>query len=379
MAQDRPPHARRPATFEVQIEQIELGNDFEPDDKIIQEYQKLAQGKLQVALTRWPSDDIQLGFSRREADGSIRHVSNAKATSAALIEAEIRAGHRPTIDLFWNPHCRPDGGFICPDDENSLLAYRNIGIKLVPCRIIRPKKIEHSEAILWLKKGQTAIAIAKTLSPQVESWASYFGVNEVPIAESAPKLISLCADVRRRISAFHAEAGMGLHYHQMLFAFVRRHELAIETIADLVIKGRSEHALVIVRMAYESFLNFYLDWLAPETIGPRLQLLGLLREAEARNTIGLDDAWKSLENFAGLFENAADKARLSPLGLRFHAAVYPPLSLVAHQSYANIEKHASGFDDCVQELSETDERQLSRWLDLLTAAILTRAENEIGL
>lgn len=371
-------HTRSPETFEVKVEDLKIDPDFQTDQGLVNAYKNLAKGKGRVALTRIATEQIHTGFYKRSSGGEITHISNLKPEHAYVMERQIRGGHRPVLDLFWNAHCANQGGFVCPDDENSLQAYRNANIAIVPCRIIKPKKIELPEAQIWLERGKQAVRISKSIPPHIKGYASFFGKAELALSEAAPKLLDVCSGVRKEIEEFHHEAGLGLHYHEMLFAFVRRHELAIETIADLLNKGRAEHSLAIMRVAYEGFLNFYLDWLAPEFFGPRFQLLAVLRQAESANRPLENDAFGPLENFPGLLENAAQKARLSPLGTLYHTSLYPPLSLVVHQSYANIEKHALGFEECTQDLSELDEKQLSRWLDLLTATIVVRVRNEVG-
>lgn len=143
--------------------------------------------------------------------------------------------------------------------------------------------------------------------------------------------------------------------------------------------GRTEHAEALARVAYESFLNFYVDWLSPEFFGPRLQLLSSIRAAQSRGVRSLDDELASLDNFPDLLENTSEKARVSPLGSFFHSSIYPPLSLVAHQSYIHLESELSSFEeteatDCFGRL-----KQLGRWLDVLTAALVVRVRNDIGI
>jgi hypothetical protein len=105
----------------------------------------------------------------------------------------------------------------------------------------------------------------------------------------------------------------------------------LDSILCLVDLGRIEHAEVLARVAYEGFLNFYIDWLSPEFFGPRLQLLSSVRAAQGGGDSSLDDSLSVLDNLPLLLENTSEKARISPLGSFFHSSMYPPLSLVAHQ------------------------------------------------
>lgn len=375
MAED---HRRRLPTTKINIADIKIDENFIYDDGVAKAYKLLFEGKLKVSLTRFPESDIYSGIYHRLASGEIVHRTNMKPQKATLMERQIRGGHRPTVDLFWNAHCREGGGFICPDDENALEGYRRANVSLVPCRIIRPKKVAHSEGAIWLAARKNSARMDRLIAPEITGYASFLGTTESNIRETGAVLSTLCEQARSEIKAFHSEASSGVHYHQMLFAFVRRHELAIESVLDLLSKGRAEHALAVVRMAYEAFLNFYLDWLSPEFFGPRLQLLAMLKEVSVTGDDAIDSAMDSLENFPALFGNSAEKAKICPLGTLFHNAAYPALSLVVHQSYGNIEKYSSSFYDGEQTLRKEDELQLCRWLDFLTAAILIRVRNEVG-
>ncbi|MBV8121604.1 MAG: hypothetical protein JO081_16890 [Alphaproteobacteria bacterium] len=93
----------------------------------------------------------------------------------------------------------------------------------------------------------------------------------------------------------------------------------------------------------------------------------------------MDGSLAVLGNFPDVLENTSEKAQVSPLGCFFHSSIYPPLSLVAHQSYMHLEHEAVSFDD--NDLSDISARvkQLGRWLDILTAALLVRVRNDVGL
>ena len=69
-----------------------------------------------------------------------------------------------------------------------------------------------------------------------------------------------------------------------------------------------------------------------------------------------------LSNFVEFFEKASDKGLISPLGSYFHSAIYPPLSLVAHQSYVNLEQEALSFVECHDPTFDGRAKQLARYL-----------------
>lgn len=282
------------------------------------------------------------------------------------------------LDVYWNPHVPSGGGYVCADHETPLAAYRSLGIKLVPCRVLRPKPTPAAEAALWIENRGKVAYLEKAVPPAIESYASFAGTMGIGFAELIPLLTSICTEARQAIVGFHQDAGLGVHYHQMLHAILRRHERALDSILRLVQLNRVEHAAALTRLAYEAFLNFYIDWLSPEFFGKRLQFLAMIREAQNQDKSLHKNELKRLGNFTEFLENTSDKARVSPLGTMFHDIVYPPLSLVVHQSYAHIEGEASEFleDDISEDGVEVN--QLGRWLSFLTAALVVRVQNEVG-
>lgn len=372
-------HRRLPETQQVKISSLVRDEDFVADERLVRTYESLSRGKIKVTTTRIATSQIASAYYRRNSDGSVEYISNLKDSGVAGLQQAIRAGVRPSLDLQWNPHAPNGGGYVCADDEHSLAAYKSLNISLVPCRILRPKPLPGTEAALWLEPKGELPKLAKTIPPVLDRVPTYLGESKPSPREALPFLRSICIRVMDQITEFHVPGNYDLHYHEMLHAVVRRHARAIDTIIDLIEKGRREHALAICRLGYEAFLNFYLDWLSPQLIGPRLQLIAELRKIEQPGSSDQNPAWNVLTNFPGLLENASEKARLSPLGSWFHNAVYPSLSLIVHQSYSGIELEANNFD---AEIAESEERfsdaLLVRCLDMLTAALLARVENDVG-
>ncbi|MBD8641116.1 hypothetical protein [Sphingomonas sp. CFBP 13733] len=372
-------HRRLPEVREVHIPTLKTDPTFVFDNKLVSTYAALNRGEVKVGVTRMATTEIHAGFFRREADGSITHVQNLKKSRTSGLTEAIRNGLRPSLDLQWSPHAPGGGGYVCADDEYSLAAYRDLNIAVVPCRVLRPKPILGSEAALWIEPKGKLPKLVRTIPPELVAVATYFGGREVGPAIAIPHLRERCEATMARIEVFHKDEGYDVHYHQMLHAVVRRHARALDTIQVLIGQGRREHGLAICRLAYEAFLNFYLDWLAPQLIGPRLQLIAALRQKESATNRGKDPAWDMLTNFTSLLEKTSEKARLSPLGDWFHDAIYHSLSLVVHQSYSELELEAGNFAHDVEQSQENfSDRRLVQCLDMLTAALLTRVSNEVG-
>ncbi len=372
-------HKRLPKYVEVPVRDIDIDPNFVTDPRIVQTYADLHAGKVKVALTRLPSQLIQSGFYTRKADGSTEHVSNLDERVVPHLTAAIRAGVRPELDVQWNPHVPGGGGYVCADDEPVLAAYRALGIAMVPCRVLRPIAKPGPEAAIWLANKGKNVSHTKSIAPLVNSYSSYLGEKQIALTEALESLIEISNATALAVREFHKDGGYDVHYHEMLHALMRRHVRVLESMLALVQLGRREHAMALCRMAYEAFLNFYLDWLAPQFFGPRLQLLSALRHSEEHGSSEKPAAWQALGNFPGLFENASEKARLSPLGTRFHSLMYPSLSLIAHQSYQHLELEASAFDSEEPAEKSLSDAQLTRCLDLLTTALLIRVRNDVGL
>lgn len=371
-------HMRTQQTFQVAADQIEIDPSIRTDPRISRTYAALYRGEVKTAFTRFPSCSIISGFYIRHASGAVEHVDDFDVTFVPSEVRSIRAGFRPVLDLHWSPHAPDGGGYICPDHEVALAAYRELNIKSVPCQIIRPKPTPSAEAAIWVEQHGQYLKMVRSVPPVISNYQSILGHDVSDLPNGLQRLMELCSRLRARIKAFHeGDRGIAaIHYHHTLHTVVARHERALDSVLRLVKANRHEHALAIVRMAYEGFLNFYLDWLSPQFFGLRMQALATYRRAELSDKNCVLD-WKPLSNFPRLFENAAEKARLSPLGPLYHDHAYPMLSLIMHQSYFGIEAEACSFDDDGSS-SPVSEAQICRWLDFLTAALLTRVGNDVG-
>ena len=278
--------------------------------------------------------------------------------------------------LYWDSLAADVGRYTCADDEPALAAYRQLEIRYVPCLILKPQKTPSSEAAIWVKQDGKGVKFVGSVASKNRAGFPHF-----PVREEFPGLIedltTKCVETRNAIKLFHKEEHSDHHYHQMLYALLIRHERILDSIKRLLELKRAEHAAALIRVAYEAFLNFYIDWLSPAFFGSRLQYLGAVRElkTDSKDKKSLD----VLGNFQNLFESTSEKARLSPLGTEFHSIVYPHLSRISHQSYGNIEAEATDFSDQHPEYPALYVDKLGKWINVITAALLFRVRNEIGL
>lgn len=371
-------HSRSPAIVPIPLSKLIVERPIEDDERFTRLYSQLILGKIKVGLTRIPISQITTGFYKRSGNQTV-HFSEPKSENIPICERMIRGGSRHPLELYWSPLAPNGGAYVCADDEAFLAAYINLGFKIVPCRVLRPQKTQASEASLWTERRGEHVFLAHAVGPAIDGYASVAGLELPPFPDLIKLLSQASLAARNAVLSFHRDDGSGIHYHQMLYAFLKRHERLLDSINQLISLERIEHAEALARVSYEAFLNFYIDWLSPEFFGPRLQLLSAIRTAQSQ---GMTDATERLDvlgNFAEFLENAKDKGRISPLGSSFHDLIYPPLSLVVHQSYSHLQNEASAFDDEVPDDFQWHVEQLGRWLDVLTAAIVARIGNDVGV
>lgn len=365
----------RPAEL-IRIDTLKQDPDFKVDEYFFKLVTAELRGKLKISLTRLRVESLTSGFYERERDATV-FVSNRRQSSVDVLKRFIRSGGRPPVEVYWSALAPDGGGYVCPDSENVLGAYGELGFQIVPSRIMKPKLLPEAEGAIWIEARDSQAALAKVVSPRQPS--SVPGIVDPTISDIAT-IVQQCTiaseDVRRSIREFNEPAGTNLHYHEMCYAVLRRHERLLNSLARLIGLGRLEHASMLARGAYEGFLNFYLDWLSPEFFGPRFQLLAAVRMSGSESP---KEDLACLVNFVELMENTASKASLTPLSSSNHNFIYPALSRVAHQSYGYVEREATGFlDEELPDLSDSV-RQVGLLMNAITAAFTVRILNDIGL
>jgi hypothetical protein len=371
-------HKRMPEIVNLPISKIPVDPNAGSDKQFIQLYQQVLLGKLYTAITRLPIDQIASGYYDFR-NGSAVNIMKIESENVLTMKRAIRTGWRPELLLYWSPLAPNGGGYVCSDDQAALAAYAKLKFLLVPARIMRPSNIDAPEAAFWLEARGQRVALHRTVAPVISKYPSLMGVSLPSFSEVVSVLVEKCHETRQAIIALHENRKSGTHYHQMLHAFLLRHQRLLDSISRLVALGRVEHAEALTRVGYEAFLNFYIDWLSPEFFGPRLQLLAAVRASQNQGGDIRNEGLAALDNFVEFLENTSSKGRISPLGSFFHNLIYPPLCRVAHQSYSHLEQEASEFnvDDPPMPASRTD--QLARWIDVLTAALVLRVENDVGV
>jgi len=262
----------------------------------------------------------------------------------------------------------------------ALAAYRNLGISMIPCRILRPTKKTSTEAAIWLENSGNQVRMAKSIPPKIDNVGFFVHPDDkdFPFEERVSKITQKSLEVREEITKFHLNVPDQTHFHHVLHALLLRHERILDSVSRLVQLDRIEHASVLVRVAYESFLNFYLDWLSPQFFGPRLQLLSYVRAMDVDNSTH-DEGLKTLSNFIDLFENTTKKGIISPLGEKIHRDIYAGLSSISHQSYVYLEHEASNFWEAEPPEQLLTRHRAAQIVDMVSYALISRVANDVGI
>lgn len=365
-------HFRAPKIIHIAPGQIQPELDFQYDQQFLRLSNQQSKGKIRTALTRLDQGSIVSGFYERSGCCS-KHITNLDPSKADLVVPHIRAGGRPSVAVYWSNLAPNDGSYVAPDDEVTLAAYRKLGFRLVPVRILKPIRKSDVEGSVWIEGRGDVTSLAGLVSSSADQVAAYATDDAQNTKAIVGALVEKCVKMQDAIVAFHLGSSDELHYHQMLFAIISRHIRMLNTIASLIEMYRIEQAYILFRSAYEAFLNFYVDWIAPEFFGPRLQLLSLVRMHN-----GDDKQLAPLGNFKDFLENTGEKAKISGLGLAFHQNIYGTLSRMSHQSYSYLERETTDFSKEEPQIEPDNIERMLLCVNVVTLALLTRVGNDIG-
>jgi hypothetical protein len=173
-----------------------------------------------------------------------------------------------------------------------------------------------------------------------------------------------------------------IHYHQTLHSVAYRFSEGISAI-DLLFQQKMVHQIrPIIRSLYELFLNFSIDWLCPEQIGPLLQTLAILNRIPPERSDAIDLRKFIDETYGGLvgiYGNASTKASLSSLGKDFYEIAYPRLSQIVHQDFGVTHEYMTTLEiGKPKELDPNDLKLFVRWLDIVVTATVSRILDDVG-
>lgn len=351
---------------------------IEEDPLFMKHWVRVLQGKAPLALTRVEESSVTAGFYRWE-DGHAKFFIDPYAEDISDLKLMIRNGDRPAVYLYWS-HINPKlDKLVCPDDINVLKAYRELGFRKIPARIMGAKQrfLDESAVLVTGDPSKFHSAMLKVRDTVEMS----FGVPSPPLADLLQGLIARCGLVSDKLSKFDTNSGERPHYHQFLRAALIRQRRLLESISILCAAGRSDHAFAIMRLVYEASINTYIDWLAPDWFGPRFQYLSTQRrfEAEARQKMRSPKPLRTVVDVAtaNFLESVEQKARLYPPGEYFYRLAYPTMSSTSHQDYRALTD--SEIERLMPEPYDIDrDGTLANWLDVICTPLLNRIADDLG-
>lgn len=370
-------HSRALDVLWIPASQI-VAREIEKDSLFNKHWIRVLQGKAPLALTRIDESRVTAGFYRWE-DGQAKFVIDPYEEDISDLKSMIRNGDRPAIYVYWSHICPKPEKFVCPDDINVLKAYRDLGFKKIPARIMGADQNFLDESAVLIR-GEPSKFHAAMLKVR-DSVETSFGIPSPPLSEVLSGLIENCSLVLDRVSNFDTNNGEKPHYHQFLRAALLRQRRLLESISILCDAGRADHAFALMRLAYEASINTYIDWLAPDWFGPRFQYLSMQRrfEAEARRKMVAPEPLRTLVDVAtaNFLESVEQKARLYPPGEYFYRLAYPTMSSTSHQDYQALTD--SEIEQLMPEPYDIDrDGTLANWLDVICTPLLHRIADDVG-
>jgi hypothetical protein len=382
---------RIPRSEEVSSKEIGRSESWVEDTHFTKLYQRYSLGKLLGVATRGPIARILPGVYRLSSEDRVEHIACESATDAInAMTYDIRCGHRPSLFLYKGIFGESKNHFVCSDDLTAYYAYKNLGICRVPAIILGKHKDLLSESGICTrgdprKLGSFVYDSVLALSPN--SAQSFLGdwdtLKKMDPLRAVSTLKQHAQDAAKCIEVFHREAHPSdeIHYHHTLHSVAYRLFETLQAIEQLLAQNLSRQVRFLVRPLYEMFLNFYVDWLYPEKVGPLLQAVSILKRA-APTQPEIETLRKSVTatygRLVGVVTNAAEKGRLSPLGQVLHQQIYSSLSQVIHQDFGVTSEYGETLTGSTPTMSSEDTLEQVRWLDLITAATVSRIVDDVG-
>lgn len=370
-------------------------------DPIFQKkYSAFLEGNLTVYNTRVSLSNVRPGFYLHQRSGGFDYQCDEPPQDVVddLAKA-IREGHRPTLYLYGNVNTADPVRYLCPDDVASYRAYLSLRIEKVPATILSTHRRTWEESAIGLRcyrigdRNPAHIHSVEVFNPEKLPAFISDAALSTDFEQHIPLLRSAIAQAKAAIKNFHAGPASALHYHHTLHSALARLDDTLYSILLLAREGLWYQAVPLVRVLYETSLNFYLDWLAPETMHPFLALSAVLTDAQVKQLIeektpksevraskqAREALQRALDRTFSLVRSVQQKARLSPLGNAFYENMYSFLSAVAHQDFEVVANYAHTLQREERPEFENDTiLSLIRCADFVVATVVTRVLADVG-
>lgn len=370
----------------VDTSTLRIEPGFQPDPTYVALYRDFHDAKRITTRTRLNLDLVVPGTPRKDVSGAPIFTQNSADPGQIVAFADrITSGYRPALVLYAADDLGLLGKYVCCDDVLAFHAYRHLGINLVPVHILNGKLLGVSEGCYKLKRPK--YNTLKWTRPDVTSYQMLFGGVPFDQDFDAAPAISHFSKLAKLVAAWVREFDKGtsqratLDYNRTLHSVAYRLGEMADAILLLLAAKMSFQALGILRGAYELSLNFYVDWLAPESMGPLLQASAACQiPGDAQQTkVRLKQLRSSLGTSVDLAENVRERASISPLGVQFYENAYAYLSKVAHQDFSVTEAYQDTLvSDREHGLDAKMRWYLLSWLDAIYTSTLLRLADDIG-
>jgi hypothetical protein len=385
-------------TFEIELANIHVPEWMACADPIFSGlYEKYLSGRIPGFLTRVPIGMIKEGFYLP----SEKFAYKCDVPPEDVILGKVRAiqqGARPPLHLYLNRNTNCNFRFLCPDDVASCLAYKQLRIGSVPAIVFGPGR----ESLPFSSLQTRVSTLAPKLGPRIcglvsaerpTKLATIIGKNlpDDPL-EVVRKLLGALRTVIARLRLVHIAEKDQLHYHHMVFSALVRTQETLTAIELLIEKNLWYQALALLRVLYEIHLNYYFDWLQPETNYMFLAAAAVFGNAARQKQLMSEElvaqgvsatsateqaniAWRPVAYAA----TVSEKARLPKVGILYHKEIYEFLSRVSHQDFEVASLHANRFDDdTFKSIAENVKLTYLRFMDYVVSEFVTCVNSDIG-
>lgn len=186
-----------------------------------------------------------------------------------------------------------------------------------------------------------------------------------------------------------------LHYHHMVFSALVRAQETLQAIEILIEKNLWFQALALLRVLYELHLNFYFDWLQPETNYKFLAAASVFNKEKISKEKGKilnefmnkGDLSRAAEDRANAIwrpvivaSTVSEKAKLPKVGILYHKDIYDFLSQISHQNFEVASIHANRFDDEKFLVIDQDTKiTYIRFMDYIVSEFIQCVDHDIGV
>jgi hypothetical protein len=391
---------RSPRTELIPASEIDAGTGWEPDPQFTKMYCEYMEGKRTVYATRMPLSALKCGFYRTARGGALEfHCDKPEPEDIGMVVHSIREGYRLPIFIYRNPNRADAEPYVAPDDVAVFRAYDLLEIRKVPVvSLTRPKANSGEGAYeirTFRKPGGRTPAYVVGFQPGLCDKVPAFVHCDSPEAaiQSLQELRRRIAEAQTAVKRFHVAGKTELHYHHTLYSTLYRLDETLHAVILLLERNMWHQAVPSLRLLYETALNFYVDWLAPEQMAPFLALAAVLDNEGVRNfartvsTIRPPGASTSVDRsiekaIAGIFElvrNVRLKAELCPLGLRFYDNIYSFMSGMTHQDFQTVANFARTFHQPERpQLARDTIMSLLLAADVIVAMVVLRVQDDVG-